>query len=226
MADRRRIATGLAKGQGPAAIARSLGRATSTVTREIARGGGPDGYRAADAQRSAQRRARRSRPRDVPAPRVWSAGTAAAAVELEADFARVAEETGLQRSAARVLACLLVDPSGRRTARELAEHLGLSAGSISGAVRYLDGQGLVIRRTEGRRHVYVVDETMWTRTWEASLRTNGQWVAICRRGADLLGTGTVQGARLESAWRFLSLLQRELLLAGRKAGFVNPGARG
>ncbi|MBO1416423.1 helix-turn-helix domain-containing protein, partial [Streptomyces sp. FH025] len=39
--DRRRIATGLAEGLGYGEIARGLGRPTSTVTREIARNGGP-----------------------------------------------------------------------------------------------------------------------------------------------------------------------------------------
>ncbi|MDA0638253.1 helix-turn-helix domain-containing protein, partial [Nonomuraea sp. MCN248] len=43
--DRRRIAAGLAEGLGYAEIARGLDRPTSTVSREVARNGGPGVYR-------------------------------------------------------------------------------------------------------------------------------------------------------------------------------------
>lgn len=219
-ADRRRIAAGLARGLGPAAIARSLGRPTSTVSREVARGGGPDAYHAGDAQRAAARRARRTPVRggEPKGPRSRTAGTVAG--EVEAEFAHAAEETGLPRSSARVLACLHLGATGDRTARELADHLGLSAASVSVAVGHLHGQGLITRRRVGRREHYTVDGHVWARTWEASLRSNNRWAAVCRRGADLLGPATPAGARLEAAWRFFARLQTDLLLAGRAAGFT------
>ncbi|MET7334523.1 helix-turn-helix domain-containing protein [Nonomuraea sp. NPDC005650] len=59
--DRRRIADGLTAGLTYADIARRLGRSRSTVTREIARNGGPHGYRAVRAQHATSWRARRRR---------------------------------------------------------------------------------------------------------------------------------------------------------------------
>jgi IS30 family transposase len=52
----------LAAGESGRAIARAIGRAPSTVCREIAAGGGRRAYRAVRAERDAQRRARRPKP--------------------------------------------------------------------------------------------------------------------------------------------------------------------
>jgi IS30 family transposase len=60
--DRERVASGLGEGLGYAEIARQLGRPTSTVSREVARNGGPHGYRADHAQRATEWRARRGKP--------------------------------------------------------------------------------------------------------------------------------------------------------------------
>ena len=60
--DREEISRGLASAQSFAAIARSLRRPTSTVTREVARNGGRAGYRAAHADQQAWARAMRPKP--------------------------------------------------------------------------------------------------------------------------------------------------------------------
>jgi IS30 family transposase len=57
--ERETISRGLAAGQGFAAIARTLGRPTSAVSREVGRNGGRRAYRAGPADRAAWRRARR-----------------------------------------------------------------------------------------------------------------------------------------------------------------------
>jgi len=59
--EREAISRGLAAGRTLTAIAAELGRAVSTVSREVARNSGPNGYRAARAQRLAT--ARTARPR-------------------------------------------------------------------------------------------------------------------------------------------------------------------
>jgi transposase, IS30 family len=59
LAEREEIAVGRAAGLGVRAIAAALGRAPSTVSRELARNSGPRGYRATVAQQQAERRARR-----------------------------------------------------------------------------------------------------------------------------------------------------------------------
>src|SRR5687768_6080076 len=57
--EREAISRGLASGLGVRAIAGSLGRAPSTVSREIGRNGGLRGYRAVQAEERAQQTARR-----------------------------------------------------------------------------------------------------------------------------------------------------------------------
>jgi IS30 family transposase len=60
--ERERISRGVAAGESVRAIARELGRAPSTVSREIARCGGRQRYRALGAERLAQQRAGRPKP--------------------------------------------------------------------------------------------------------------------------------------------------------------------
>ena len=60
--DRDEIALGLARGESMRSIARRLGRAASTITREVARNGGRSQYRPATAHRAAARRAQRPKP--------------------------------------------------------------------------------------------------------------------------------------------------------------------
>jgi hypothetical protein len=60
--ERESISRGLARGDSMRAIARSLGRAASTVSREVGRNKGPEHYRAVDAEDRAWERARRRKP--------------------------------------------------------------------------------------------------------------------------------------------------------------------
>src|SRR5512142_1860021 len=60
--DRQHIAAGLVEGRGYAEIARRLRRPVSTVSREVIRNGGPEGYRADQAHRMAGRPDRRGQP--------------------------------------------------------------------------------------------------------------------------------------------------------------------
>jgi IS30 family transposase len=62
LAEREEIVLGVVRGESAAVIARRLGRATSTVTRELARNGGRRGYRAARADERALEQARRPKP--------------------------------------------------------------------------------------------------------------------------------------------------------------------
>jgi len=62
LAEREEISRGVAAGESLRAIAKRLGRAPSTVSRDVAANGGPRRYRAVVADRAALRRARRPKP--------------------------------------------------------------------------------------------------------------------------------------------------------------------
>ena len=70
LAEREEISRGLARGESCAAIARALGRVTSTVTREVKANGGRQRYRAWDAHRRAHERARRPKVAKLTCPRL------------------------------------------------------------------------------------------------------------------------------------------------------------
>jgi IS30 family transposase len=68
LADREEITLGVHAGESFTAIAARLGKATSTVSREVAANGGRASYRAWPAHQRARERARRPRPRSWPIP--------------------------------------------------------------------------------------------------------------------------------------------------------------
>lgn len=74
--DREQILVGLARGDTLTVIARGLGRAVSTVSREVKRGGGRDGYSAWRAHEDARERARRPKPFKFDSGRLLEAMTA------------------------------------------------------------------------------------------------------------------------------------------------------
>ncbi|WP_031065970.1 GbsR/MarR family transcriptional regulator [Streptomyces sp. NRRL WC-3742] len=226
--ERRLIAAGLTARLGYGEIARQLDRPTSTITREIARNGGPSGYRADNAQRATVRRSRRSK---APAPRVpeGSAGGAGhargagtgdgrdqAAVEAYAtQLAELLAQLGMPRMVGRVLACLYVTDCGSLTAADLVQRLGVSPASVSKAIGYLEAQELVRReRPEGEsRERYVVDDDIWYRAMLASAQRNTALAEFARNGADLLGVRTPAGARMTEASVFLELAGTDIVRA-------------
>ncbi|MEV4276461.1 helix-turn-helix domain-containing protein [Actinoplanes xinjiangensis] len=207
--DRQRIAAGLARGRDFAEIAGELGRPTSTVSREVARNGGPGRYNAELAQLATVRRARR-RP---PAPTREMPGATAgpdpdARIALVTDLTAVLVDTGLPRTAAGVLACLFTAETGSATTAELTGQLRVSPATVSLAVGLLEQHGLIRRGRDGRsrRHRYFLDEDAGVRSAVVSVRANRRLAATVLRGADILGEGTAAGARLALAGRFLEQL--------------------
>ena len=208
--DRHRIATGLAGDLSYAEIARRLGRSTSTVSREIARNGGPAGYRSELAHRATERRARRRTP-VMPATGPKQAGTAGRDVEDRA--VQMAVGMGLPRMGARVLVALSVSEDGRLTAAELAQSLEVSPASVSAAVSYLVPQGLIRRdRDPRRRHdVYVFDHGAWYHAAVTGARQTLEAARIAKEGAEALGSGTREGARLAKGGAFLEQISLDAL---------------
>ena len=200
--DRQRIASGLADGLSYAEIARRLDRTPSTVSREIARNGGPAGYRAELAHRATERRARRRTP---------SAAGAAGSWDGEDQAVEAAVSTGLPKMVARVLIRLWLTADGRLTAAELARGLGVSPASVSTAVGYLDRQGLVRRESLGRRDVYVVDNEAWYRSTVIGVRQTLQAAQIAKESAVRLGLDTAAGAQLAKGGEFLERISLDAL---------------
>lgn len=207
--DRRRIAAGLSGGLGYAEIARELGRPTSTISREVARNGGPHDYRAGQAHQAAWRRARRPK-------RSWQPEPADRDPEAAGEFVdRLAAQmvlSGLPRMAARVFACLITTDSGALTAGELVRGLRVSPASVSKAVAYLEELDVIDRtRVPGQRHeTYLIDDDVWLRTWLTSARTQARWAETATEGAALFGTATPAGARLAQMGQFFTRLAEDM----------------
>ncbi|MFD9410706.1 MarR family transcriptional regulator [Streptomyces sp. NPDC059989] len=212
--DRRRIAEGLGEGLTPTEIAGRLGRPLSTVTREVARNGGPDGYQADRAHLATQERARRSRVAASPGPEA----EAEAVHGLEEQFTAIMVGTGLSRMTARVLTCLYLTDSGSLSAAELVQRLRVSAASVSKAIGELERQELVRRERDPhrRRDRYVIDADAWFRGWMASARQNSALADFARTGARTLGATTPAGARLQDIGEFFERVGHAMLQAAEE----------
>jgi len=213
--DRWLISAGIAEGAGYAEIARRLDRPTSTVSREIARNGGPGGYRAEHAHQATGYRARRRKQTSTPGPsaEVDSHGRDPEVVRDFAErFAQMMVGNGLPRMASRVLARLYTTDSRSLTAAELVRQLQVSPASVSKAIGYLEQFDMVERRPDprGRFEHYVIAEDVWFRAWMTSARANANWAEMAREGAELFDVSTPAGARLEQMGRFFTQLSVDM----------------
>ncbi|MFF5722813.1 helix-turn-helix domain-containing protein [[Kitasatospora] papulosa] len=219
--ERQQIALGLGDGLAYAEIARRLDRPTSTITREVMRNGGPVGYRADLAHRATEQRTRRRRqssPREAEAFPQPHGRDAVAVKEYEEVFTTVMMASGTPRMMARVMACLYITDSGSLTAAELVQRLQVSPASISKAITFLEGQGLVRReRDERRRERYVVDDDVWYRATIASAQALMQVIETARQGVGVLGPGTPAAVRLENIARFLDFIGESTTRAAEQA---------
>jgi DNA-binding transcriptional regulator GbsR (MarR family) len=117
-----------------------------------------------------------------------------------------------------VLVCLYTTDAGTLTASELVQRLQVSPASISKAIAFLEGQGLVRReRDERRRERYVVDDDVWYQSIVASARANAQVIETARRGVGILGPDTPAAARLENIARFLDFVSESITRAAEQA---------
>jgi DNA-binding transcriptional regulator GbsR (MarR family) len=218
--ERQRIALGLADGLAYAEIARRLDRPTSTITREVMRNGGPTSYRADLAQRATAHRVRRRKQTPPTGQGALAQGPGrddAAVREYEEALATLLMQQGLPTMMARVLACFFIADAGSLTASELVQHLRVSPASVSKAIAFLEGQGLVRReRDERRRDRYFVDDDVWYQSTIASARGTAQVAAIARQGVSVLGRDTPAAARLENIARFSDFISEAIFRAAEQ----------
>jgi predicted transcriptional regulator len=124
----------------------------------------------------------------------------------------VLSELGMQRMAARVFAAIMVTDDGRLTAAELAEKLSVSPAAISGAVRYLEQVGLLLKEREPgeRRDHYRLFDDLWYSTFLKRDRHLVVWRDAASDGIAALGEHTRAGKRLIEMQDFLSYLIKEI----------------
>ncbi|ONI73028.1 MarR family transcriptional regulator [Actinosynnema sp. ALI-1.44] len=209
--ERQRVASGLAAGHSCAEIARRLRRPGSTISREVARNGGPRGYRANQAQQATKWRARRRKPHPAMPP---AAGTDPLAQRgFEDRFAEMMTRTGMPAMTAKVLVYLFTTDTGSATTAELVARLRVSPASISKAIGWLEQRGLVRRERDGRRQRYLINDDAWYQAWQASVQSMAMWADLTRQGADLFGHTSPAGARLSATSRFFRHLGHDMTQA-------------
>lgn len=137
---------------------------------------------------------------------------ARAIADFRERFAQILVESGMPRMAARVYAALLVTDSGRLSAAELAEQLGVGASAISGAVKYLMQVRLVERgREPGARHDFC---RIHEHTWSHFISQSDPVLVRVQAGADegtaILGLDSPAGRRLDETQRFFAFIREEI----------------
>lgn len=198
--DRQHIADGLTAGLSYAEIAVQLRRPTSTISREVARNGGRDAYRAEHAHLATAQRAHRihhtstSAPPPAPAP----------LRDFREQFTAMMVATGLPRMPAQVLVCLLTAENDGLPAAELAADLRVSPASISKAVLYLEQLRLIKRErdTHRRRERYLIDDDIWYQASTREVQTCAAWAGAARQGAELLADTPAGNRMAEMAQYF------------------------
>ncbi|MEV5888168.1 MarR family transcriptional regulator [Nonomuraea fuscirosea] len=210
--ERQHIAAGLAGGISYAEIARRLDRPTSTVSREVARNGGPGGYLPQQAHQATAQRARRG----TPAPPRADASPGSA---MEAELLDLAVRTGLPKLTARVHLDLLLSKDGRRTAAELTSSLKVSPASVSVAVNYLVEQGYVRRERDPRRRrdIYVVDDEAWYHSVMISARQTLETVRAALAAKETFEPGSPVGQRLAKGGAFLERVCLDMLESAERS---------
>ncbi|MBF6171947.1 GbsR/MarR family transcriptional regulator [Nocardia blacklockiae] len=139
-------------------------------------------------------------------------GDEAALVGYRERFAQTMIESGMPRMASRVFAALMLTDSGKLSAAELAEQLGVGAPAISGAIKYLVQVRLVERGREpgSRRDFCRVHEHTWSHYISQSDPLLAQLQSGADEGAALLGLDSPAGRRLDETRRFFEFLRTEM----------------
>jgi hypothetical protein len=128
-------------------------------------------------------------------------------------FALLLTESGVPRMPARVFAYMLADDADRHTAGELAAGLRVSPAAISGAVRYLQQVGLVVRgREPGARvdHYRLHSDDLWYEMYATRMALLDSWDSALGEAADLLGPGRPGTERLRESQEFFAFIKADL----------------
>ena len=208
--ERQLIAQWLWNGLGYSEIGRRLQRPASTIQREVARNGGHNNYRPGAAQRAADERAMRRMPSvddlDVDEEAYSFDRSPGKVQEFHLRLVAVFVQTGLTRTAARILAEIFMTDKGSLSATELVLRLSISPGTVSRSTTYLQQLDLLRAERDGKRMRYFLDDDIWYRAWLASAQRNSNWADTALAGSEIFGLDTPVGARLKDMGQFFSFV--------------------
>ncbi len=127
-------------------------------------------------------------------------------------YAAVLVGAGVPRLPARLFGAVVCSESGALTAGELSEQLQVSAGGVSGAVRYLIQVGLLRREhvPGSRRDRYRLLDESWYQTMLARSPVVDQLIEVSAEGVLALGPDSRAARGLAESRDFLVFLRGEL----------------
>lgn len=119
---------------------------------------------------------------------------------------------GMQKATARVLAALLFAAEESVTAPDLAERLGISSGSVSGAIKMLSTVGLIERvpAPGSRREHFRIRPGCWATLMTGQNATLQAMLSAAEEGITAAGPDTPASVRLEEMRDFYGYMLREL----------------
>lgn len=213
--EREEISRGVAAGESGRRIAARLGRAPSTITRELDRNGGRRGYRAADADRQAWERARRPQRCKLARNRVLASLVAA---KLEQDWSpqqivgwlklEFPEDETMRVSHETIYLTLFVQARGALK-RELVAHLRRtrSIRRPRAAKRGNTGQGQIVDAVSIRERPAEAKDRAVPGHWEGDLlagAANSHIATLVERHSRFLMLVAVEGKDTRSVTNALS----------------------
>jgi hypothetical protein len=201
--ERQVISDGLAVGDSYATIARRLGRPTSTVSREVIRAGGAAAYLAGPGSPATLTQAAQRGP--APAAPERGGGASDAVQTLSALF----HDSGLPRAASAVLGMLIIAETPV-SAAQLSFRLGVTHGTVSRAVGYLEKLSVLHRESVGRQDRYSLEPRVWSRILELNVQRNTRWLAAARRCLGIAEIGPVGRERLTAMAGFFQRLGADM----------------
>ncbi|SDP86238.1 GbsR/MarR family transcriptional regulator [Lentzea jiangxiensis] len=208
--ERQLIAQFLWDGLGYSEIGRRLQRPASTIQREVVRNGGHNNYRPGAAHRAASERATRRMPAvddlDVDEESCSFDRGPGEVQEFHLRLVGVFRQTGLTRTAARILAEIFMTDRGSLTATELVLRLSVSPGTVSRSTAYLQELDLLSAERDGKRVRYFLGDDLWYQAWLSSAQRNSTWADTGLDGAEIFGLDTPVGARLKDMGQFFAFV--------------------
>jgi biotin operon repressor len=127
-------------------------------------------------------------------------------------FAVLLADAGMPRMPSRLFAYLLAADADDHTAAELAAGLQVSPAAISGAVRYLQHVGFVVRGREPgtRLDHYRLRDDLWYEMYTSRVALLISWEKVLGEAADLLEPGSAGVARLHESQEFIAFVRADL----------------